>query len=677
MTTLRELFRTAVRQHQSGQFSAAEQAYLQILQQNPRHAQSLHLLGVVELQTGRLADARNHIEQAIQVGPATAAFYGNLGTVCVSLKKPAEAIVAYERAIELDASFVDAHYNLANTLRELSRFEEAESAFKRAIELQPDHAGSLNNYGTLLRECNRSREAVAILQAATTNHPQSVESFYNLGNANRDVGEVHHAIDAFRQADSLRPETPRILAALAMANLYQGNLTDGWLGYEYRMQCEGGAISPACQPVWDGQSLDGRTIMLFAEQGFGDTLQFVRFAQQLKQQGATVLLECQAPLQTLLKSCPFLDEVFPRGAALPVFDVAAPLLSLPRLLGCNSFEMLGNDNAYLFADQKLVEEWRSRIAGLDGLKIGIAWQGAKDHLNDCRRSFGLHEFLPLYSDAVTFVSLQKGFGREQIDDPDSRISVMEFPDLDNGDAAFLDSAALMQSLDLVISSDTSIAHLAGALGIPVWVGLSTAADWRWFESGEQSPWYSTMRLFRQTDPGNWSTVFADMAAALPEQFKQIQSTGESSRITVAGASGGSHPMPAETVRVAISPGELFDKITILEIKFAQINDEQKRANVKLELDELRAAAAQANLIDKPELQPLIDELKHVNTTLWQVEDDIRACEAANDFGPQFIELARAVYKTNDQRSQLKRQINVQLGSRLIEEKSYSDYTSTD
>jgi hypothetical protein len=301
---------------------------------------------------------------------------------------------------------------------------------------------------------------------------------------------------------------------------------------------------------------------------------------------------------------------------------------------------------------ELVTKWRRKLTHRPGFKIGIAWQGNPQYPRDRQRSVPLMHFGRLARmEGVCLIALQKGPGAEQRGDVDCPFPVIDLgSDLDTKCGAFMDTAAVMKSLDLVIAPDTAIAHLAGALGVPVWVALSYVPDWRWLLEREDSPWYPSMRLFRQTQAGDWNGVFERMALRLSERL---------------GAKTSPRPLTVE-----IAPGELIDKITILEIKAQKISDPSKRGRICAECQALKSVRDR-DLGQSEEIARLTFELQAINQRLWQVEDDIRLCEKSKDFGPRFIELARSVYHENDRRAALKRRINDLLGSRITEEKCYT------
>lgn len=418
------------------------------------------------------------------------------------------------------------------------------------------------------------------------------------------------------------------------------------------------APSPhADRPLWDGSPLDGASLLLHANQGLGDTLMFIRYAPLVAARGGRVLVQCQPCLIPLLASCPEIDRLIPEGVSPLEFDVQAPLLSLPGLLG-TTVETIPAEIPYVFARPDLVATWRHELAPIRGFRVGIAWQGNSGHYWDHRRSFPLELYEPLSRiDGVQLISLQKGFGAEQLDALGGRFPVVNLDDrLDETSGSFLDTAAVLHQLDLLIAPDTAVAHLAGAMGVPVWVALCRSPDWRWMSDRDDSPWYPTMQLFRQETLGDWVRVFARMAAALRR------------------ASACGHAQPGRSVRVEVTLGELFDKISILEIKSERVTDSEMLRHVRAELSSLRTARDRAlGEQGVSEVGPLAAELRAVNERLWQVEDNIRACEWDGDFGPRFVALAREVYCTNDRRASLKRGINEALGSSKVEQKLYTAY----
>ena len=336
------------------------------------------------------------------------------------------------------------------------------------------------------------------------------------------------------------------------------------------------------------------------------------------------------------------------------------MASLPNRLGITD-RNVPRQVPYVFPDPDRVEHWRAALRPISGFKIGICWQGSRTYEDDFLRSFPLSHFAPLADvPSVRLISLQRGFGEEQIEANRDRVPVTVLDHLDETGGPLVDTAAVMQHLDLVIACNSAIAHLAGALGVPTWIALSTGAEWHWPRDRTDSPWYPTVRLFRQKTFGDWDGVFADMREALEHQ------------ITSPSAGAIAKPLPAISIQTAIAPGELIDKLTILEIKAERIPAGPKLDHVLHEL-ELLHATRDAAIVHHAEVDALVADLRRVNEQIWEIEDAIRECEQRQDFGPKFIELARSVYRTNDRRASLKRQINDLLGSTIVEEKSYRAY----
>jgi hypothetical protein len=451
----------------------------------------------------------------------------------------------------------------------------------------------------------------------------------------------------------LQPDLPEARKNRGIARLQAGDFAGGWEDYEWRWQCPELSARRLTQPLWDGSPLEGKAILLHAEQGLGDTLQFIRYAPRVKNRGGRVIVACQRSLIPLLRGCQGIDEIVGLGDPPSAFEVHAPLMSLPRIFN-TTLDNVPADVPYIEPDARLVDYWRGELKSIGGFKVGVAWQGSPEFRFDRLRSVPLVNFAPVADlPGVTLISLQKGYGSDQISAIADRPNVLDWSSrLDETSGPFLDTAAVMRSLDLMITSDTATAHLAGAIGVPVWVAIPFSPDWRWLRDRDDNPWYPTMRLFRQQRRGDWEHVFRRMATALAQQI---------------GVS-----MPARVINIEVAPGELIDKITILEIKDERIKDAAKLANVRTELATLIAARDQA--VDSSQaLDHFTAGLKQVNEALWEIEDEIRVCERDGDFGPRFIKLARAVYHQNDRRAALKRQINDLLGSRLIEEKSYVSY----
>jgi tetratricopeptide (TPR) repeat protein len=637
------------------QAAEAERCFRQAVRFKPGEADGYYQLGSVLVQQGRQDDAAAAYEKCLEIKPDYAEALANLGYVRGEQGKLDEAVELYQRALAVNRNYAEVHHNLGNVLKDQGKLAEAVPCFQEALRLKPAYLKAYLNLGFTFVLQGKPEEAEKYLQQAIRLQPDNVEVLNAMGATVSAQGRLREAVSHYQHALRLKPDFPEAHWNLALASLLLGDFAQGWAEFEWRWKCP--KTKPwfaFSQPLWNGSSLAGKTIVLQEEQGLGDILHFVRYARLVKEQGATVIVHCPRRLTRLLARGEGVDLVVGRGDPLPAHHFYAPLLSLPGIFHTN-LDTIPGKVPYLFADPALVAHWRTELAPIRGYRVGIVWQGNPSHPWDRPRSIPLAEFEPLSRvSGVRLISLQKGPGAEQLPALANRFEVISLgSQVDETSGAFMDTAAIMQNLDLIISADTSAAHLAGALGLRVWAALFTTPDWRWLMDREDSPWYPSMRLFRQTKLGEWTDVFRRMANALEQQVA-------------------AKPRPS-TVTVELAPGELIDKITILEIKSERIIDPEKLRNVRTELASLTAARDQG-LQGSEKLSRLTAELKAVNEALWQIEDEIRACERSRDFGPKFIELARSVYQQNDRRSAIKRQINQLLGSHLIEEKAYTPYT---
>jgi hypothetical protein len=400
-------------------------------------------------------------------------------------------------------------------------------------------------------------------------------------------------------------------------------------------------------PSWKGPGRRGERVLVLTDDGLGDAIQFFRYLPTMTAAGVDVTFVCPPWLRRLLSSnnMRFVDRL-PEGER---FDAQIALSSLPYACGTR-IDTIPAAVPYLKAEPGVRDMWGKRIGG-EGFKIGIVWQGSPDPEYALARSMPLAALAPLAEvTGVRLISLQKGSGEEQLANLPRSMRVEPLGEFDAGADAFVDTAAVMTCLDLVVTCDTSIAHLAGALAIPVWVALNSDAEWRWLTERADSPWYPTMRLFRQSRWGVWRDVLEAMASELARLAER--------RATL------------RLVSTPCSLGELVDKITILRIKAERIGEPEKLANVHRELNLLERSAREDGA-SVPTIDLLIEKLAAVNAHLWTIEDAIRECEYEGDFGPRFVSLARSVYRENDTRAAIKRAINTLTSSALVEEKSYA------
>jgi tetratricopeptide (TPR) repeat protein len=470
-------------------------------------------LGRCLLRLGRWREAAASCQAAAQLAPGDADNLANLGVALDEQGAHGQAADAYRQALGAQPDHAVALYNLGNALRALRRYDEAAASYEGALRVRPDWVEAHANLGMTHARAGRPEAAIASYEQALRLRPDHADAHNGIGLAHQVRGELEQALAHFDRAVAIAPDSPYAHANRAQLWLLQEDFERGWLEYEWRLRVPGHGIAPTAAPRWRGEPLAGRTLLLRAEQGLGDTLNFVRFAPTLAAREARVLLETQSAIEQLVATCPGLEGVVPRGAPLPPHDFETPIASVPLRLGLTTASIPA-DVPYLAADPALAAAARARIRRDGALNVGIGWQGNPAFPQDAHRSIPLAAFAPLAAvPGVRLYSLQKGFGSEQL-------ATATFPvedlgsALDPGGGAFTDTAAAIAALDLVIASDSAIVHVAGALGRPVWTLLPLVPDWRWLLGRADTPWYPTMRLYRPRRLGDWREVFDRVARDL-------------------------------------------------------------------------------------------------------------------------------------------------------------------
>jgi Tfp pilus assembly protein PilF len=451
----------------------------------------------------KLEAAREYL-QALELHPGFFEAAFNLGVLFQEMGQSDQAIGCYRHALQCKPDLAPAWGNLGVALRNTHRGQEAVDSFRQALRLQPGEPGVLNNLGNALLAQQQYAEAIACFRDGLRRTPANPGIHLNLGNALRASGHVGEAIQSLRQALELRPDFAEAHWDLAFALLLQGDFTQGFQEYEWRWRRPDFPRRQFDSPLWLGEDLAGRTLLVHTEQGAGDNLQFVRFVGALAERGARVVLECQPFLAALFESAPGAPQIIPRGDALPEVDWHLPLLSLPQRLGI-TLDTIPARTPYLQPPARRRVVLPPPRGQQDArLKVGLVWRGNPQHPNDRQRSIPLASLEPLFAvPGVAFYNLQVAPGPQFAGEAASQPALIPLEGLLRD---FADTAALVDQLDLVISVDTSVAHLAGALGQPAWVLLPFAPDWRWLLGREDTPWYPTLRLFRQSAPGDWSAV---------------------------------------------------------------------------------------------------------------------------------------------------------------------------
>ncbi len=478
-----------------------------------------HLVETLSNRGNTLNEALASYDRALALRPDYAAAHINRGLTLHELKRFDEALTSYDRAVQARPDLAEGHINRGRTLNELKRYEEALASFDRALQVRPDDAGALFNRGNALKELERFEEALACYDRALQVRPNYVEAYTNRGLALLELKRFDEALASYDRALQVRPDFAQVHQNEGLLRLLTGDFSRGWGKYEWRWKTEPLALRKRSysQPLWQGaEALDGKTILLHDEQGFGDQIQFCRYVPLVAARGARVILGVERPLHELMTSLAGVTQVVSEGDPLPKFDLQCPLLSLP-LAFATQLETIPSVTPYLHAPVQAVKNWQARLASNIGPRIGLVWSGRPTHRNDRNRSISLRSLLPLLDIEATFVSLQKDVRTDDVAVLKDQSDLLHF-----GDAlqSFSDTAALIANLDLVISVDTSVAHLAGALAKPVWVLLPFVPDWRWLLDRNDSPWYPTALLFRQDDTRQWENVIVHARAALQHYLSQ-------------------------------------------------------------------------------------------------------------------------------------------------------------
>ena len=497
---------------EQGKLAEAITAYHRALEINPAYAEAHYNMGNALQEQGKLEEAITAYHRALEINPAYAEAHNNLGNALKEQGKLAEAITAYHRALEINPANAEAYNNMGNALQEQGKLEEAVSAFHRALEINPAYAEAHNNIGNALKDQGKLAEAITAYHRALEINPAYAEAYNNMGNTLKAQGKLDEAITAYHRALEINPVYAEAYWNKSLALLLIGDFAAGWPLYEYRWKRKKSKPQRhASKPTWLGsESLRDKTILLHAEQGLGDTIQFCRYAELVAECGATVILEVQRPLRALLENLDGVSTLVMQGDELPDFDSQCSLLSLP--LAFKTMERtIPRADAYLSADAEKIQRWGARLGVRTRMRVGIVWSGATGHTNDRNRSMTLAQWMPMLNADYDWVSLQKEVRECDQETLKNASQIRHFGDELKD---YSDTAAMCALCDIVLSVDTSVAHLAGALGKPVWILLPFSPDWRWMLDRDDSPWYRTMRLFRQQPHGDWDGVIVRIKDSL-------------------------------------------------------------------------------------------------------------------------------------------------------------------
>lgn len=516
---LPQLLEMALQHHRSGEFADAEGLYRLMMSFAPDCFDAWHLLGVLARQTGRLNEAIELISRAVALNDQEPAAFNNLGVAFQAAGLHGEAEIRYRQALALRTDYADAHYNLGVVLAVTGRYAEAELSYRKALEFKPDGVEACNNLAATLRELGRAEEAVELYRKAIGLRPSS-DIYGNLAATLRVIGRVKEAEEAYQKAIALDPDFLDAQHNLSLVQLLQGDYDEGFARNEFRFAVGTGkryqelVLSRfSAHSRWRGELLAGRRLMVVTEQGLGDNLMMMRYLPLLREQKVERLMVCchRPSLRRIMQTIPGIDDVLLLEDVAQVEDnyLFCPIMSLPYLMG-TCLDSIPQKIPYLTPPPEMRDSWRRRLDGMKGVKVGLAWAGCSLNQDDASRSIPLKFFAPLMTlEGIRFVSLQqdeaalqlKGLGWEMVCWMD------DCPDL-------LDTAAMVGELDLVITVDTAMAHLAGALGTPVWLLNRLSSEWRWMMGRDDSPWYPSMKIFRQPQRGDWDSVIQHVAGEL-------------------------------------------------------------------------------------------------------------------------------------------------------------------
>ncbi|NEU96124.1 tetratricopeptide repeat protein [Bradyrhizobium uaiense] len=621
---LGEALQYAERCRSDGRLTEAEAVCRQILQVQPNTPEVEHLLGVIAHQNGKLAEAIQHVQRATRLAPQIAVFHANLGEMLRLAGRPKLAVEEARRALAIEPDLPAALSNLGVALYELKDYEEAARAQRKAIAAAPDFAEAHGNLGNALHALRKFDEAIAAFRRAVELKPDYADGWANYGTTLHHSGSFDEGIAALRRAIALAPHHANARSGLGILLLMRGEFGEGLDEYEWRLRSTERKGPRFPEIPWAGGSLAGKHIYVQAEQGFGDTLQFARYIPPLARRASRVTLRVHQQLVTLFReSLPGITVLGDRGDPAP-YHCDAVLLSLPRLFRTR-LESIPSDVRYLRAPADAAQRWGKHLAKMRGLKVGLVWAGNPEHVNDSRRSLDLKVLAALFEvQGASFASLQFG---PRTADLKKRKGKPAIEDLGARFEDFADTAGAVDALDLVITVDTSVAHLAGALGKPVWVLLPWVSDWRWMLNREDNPWYPTMRLFRQKRGESWTDIVprivkelaavvqGDLARLTPFKAEGVRRAAHAAAIMAAEAAQVAEPITAPVT--AMPPGQ------------ALIVAEQKRRNGFLaDADELTRRAIEAEP-DNAEAAHMLGIIAHQSGKLSDAIAHVRQAIAIN------------------------------------------------
>ncbi len=694
---IQEYFSIAEEYRWSTHFDPAITYYKKVLELAADHFESCFNLGNIYYNRNEIETAFNYYKKALNSNKKSPQLYFNAGLCLKQLKQSDKAIEYFEKAIQLKPNYSKAYLNLAKTLQEkkenkkaieiyltylqhnpndstvyrhlgsayrsLNQFEKAIETFRTAYALQPKDTTIMLELANTLTILNQLDEALGLYQKVLLIKPTTTAAFYNISYVLKRQGYVKEAIELLQKIIEKNPNHAQAHFSLGLSYLTLGNFEDGWQEYEWRWETHGKTPNKFSKPLWDGSNLQNKTILICAEQGLGDTFQFIRYAQSIKRMGATILFQSQSPLINILSLCDYLDFVISRDKQLPDFDFHVPLMTLPLIFKTHE-ETIPAEIPYLHADPKLVEYWKEKLSADKNFKIGLCWQGNANYSTQFLRqvvaakSISVKLFEPLSQvPGISLYSLQKIHGTNQLKELDGSLVIYDFgPDFDTTNGRFMDTAAIIKNLNLVITVDTSICHLSAALGTPTWIMLPEPSDWRWMLNRTDTPWYPNARLFRQPSPGDWKNVIQQIVQALyallrPSQtdnsiLEGISDLGRHEHQTIQQINN-----QKTTKDFSLLPiDEFIDKMTWITINTNQ--QEDSTSNVQT------MHLLYSNYLKQwPSLKELTQQLLYANRYLLNLKKRLEEELEGDILDYPFAEIARKISRTSKFKKEIKKEIH--------------------
>lgn len=525
------IIETANALYNQGFFEEAIQYYDKALALRTDVEQIYFNKGMALTHLKKYAHAADCYTQALLINPAYEKAYLYAANAWEKANKQNKAIDIYLDAIQRFPCNAHFNYRIGNVYKDMNEFNEAVTHLRTAVEKDINNNIYKLELANTLHLINAFEEALKLYEHILERHPDNHQVLYNFGYTLKKMGYIHLAVEVYDRVLDKNPNYAPARFSRALSYLMLGDWRRGWTEYEWRWQAYDETSYKFKSPLWNGSAIKGKRLLIYAEQGLGDTIQFVRYAELVKKLGADVIVQTQEPLKDLLKLCPYIDEVYARGQAIPICDAHIAMMSLPLIFE-TEIETTPHNVPYIFAKPELIDFWKNKLAhdpdlkpnSPTDIKIGICWQGNPNYRTQFLRhavadkSMHVKQFIPLARiKGITLYNLQKMDGEDQLHELDNNINIRCFgEDFDTVNGRFMDTAAVMKNLDLVITIDTGTCHVAAALGVPTWNLLPNSADWRWMLERNDTPWYNNMRLFKQPTPGDWAGTIDECKVVLKE-----------------------------------------------------------------------------------------------------------------------------------------------------------------